>query len=289
MVQGRLGAQHRPAQGGGGRVAIEPPATRSTRWISSPPSGPPVPRDGSPTSRSTVPPSPRSSTTPGSPRAAATASRGGSRWSRIGSLRRQLAALMQPVWDEYLAAAATGQTPFNTVAFEPPEMIAAGQPNELLERIEQVPVVLAVAADLARIALMDGQLDRPPDHGRRLRLPVLLERAARGTWARARRRDDDVPLARRTGRGPVPRPAAALRLGGDDLPRSAGAPADALAQGRRSRRSPPSTASTATRSAPDVGGGSLRHRRVGTVVFPALLAGGAARAPRPWPRPNRRR
>ena len=48
-------------------------------------------------------------------------------------LRRQLAALMQPVWDEYLAGAASGQTPFNTVAFEPPEMIAAGQPNELLD------------------------------------------------------------------------------------------------------------------------------------------------------------
>jgi nitroreductase len=80
-------------------------------------------------------------------------------------LRRQLAALMQPVWDEYLAAAASGQTPFNTVAFEPPEMIVAGQPNELLERIEQVPVVLVVAADLERIAMMDGQLDRAPITG----------------------------------------------------------------------------------------------------------------------------
>ena len=75
-------------------------------------------------------------------------------------LRRQLAALMQPVWDEYLAAAATGQTPFNTVAFDPPAMIAAGQPNELLERIEQVPVVLVVAADLAKIAA-DGRAARP--------------------------------------------------------------------------------------------------------------------------------
>jgi nitroreductase len=82
-----------------------------------------------------------------------------------GVVRRQLAALMQPVWDEYLAAAATGQTPFNTVAFEPPETIAAGQPNELLERIEQIPVVLVVAANLERIALMDGKLDRPPITG----------------------------------------------------------------------------------------------------------------------------
>ena len=82
-------------------------------------------------------------------------------------VRRQLAALMQPVWDEYLAAAATGQTPFNTVAFEPPETIAAGQPNELLERIEQIPVVLVVAANL-ETDRADGRAARPPpDHGRR--------------------------------------------------------------------------------------------------------------------------
>ena len=37
-------------------------------------------------------------------------------------LRRQMAALMQPVWDEYVAAAASGQTPFNAVAFNPPDM-----------------------------------------------------------------------------------------------------------------------------------------------------------------------
>ena len=77
-------------------------------------------------------------------------------------LRRQLAALMRPVWDESLAAAATGQTPFNAVAFEPTPTIPPGQPNELLDRIEQVPVVLVVAADLERIALMDGQVGRPP-------------------------------------------------------------------------------------------------------------------------------
>ena len=100
------------------------------------------------------------------------------------AIRRQLAALMQPVWDEYLAAAATGQTPFNTVAFEPPEMIAAGQPNELLERIEQIPVVLVVAANLEKIALMDGQLDRPPITGGASVYPfgwsVLLAARGRG-------------------------------------------------------------------------------------------------------------
>lgn len=99
-------------------------------------------------------------------------------------VRRQLAALMQPVWDEYLAAAATGQTPFNTVAFEPPEVIAAGQPNELLERIEQIPVVLVVAANLEKIALMDGQLDRVPITGGASVYPfgwsVLLAARGRG-------------------------------------------------------------------------------------------------------------
>ena len=99
-------------------------------------------------------------------------------------LRRQLAALMRPVWDEYLAAAATGQTPFNPVAFEPPDTIAAGQPNELLDQIEHIPVVLAVAADLERIALMDGQLQRPPITGGASVYPfcwsVLLAARARG-------------------------------------------------------------------------------------------------------------
>jgi len=99
-------------------------------------------------------------------------------------LRRQLAALMRPVWDEYLAAAATGQTPFNPVAFEPPDTITDGQPNELLDQIEHIPVVLAVAADLERIALMDGQLERPPITGGASVYPfcwsVLLAARARG-------------------------------------------------------------------------------------------------------------
>jgi len=99
-------------------------------------------------------------------------------------LRQQLAAMMRPVWDEYLAAAATGQTPFNTVTFEPPAVVAPGQPNELLDRIDDIPVVLAVAADLRRIALMDGQLDRPPITGGASVYPfcwsVLLAARARG-------------------------------------------------------------------------------------------------------------
>jgi nitroreductase len=99
-------------------------------------------------------------------------------------LRRQMATLMRPVWDEYLAAGANGQTPFNTVAFEPPTSVTAGHPNELLDRIEDVPVVLAVAADLGRIALMDGQLERPPITGGASVYPfcwsLLLSARARG-------------------------------------------------------------------------------------------------------------
>jgi len=75
-------------------------------------------------------------------------------------LRRRLADLMQPVWDSYVARAAAGVTPYNPVDdVEPSE--APHAPNDLLERIETIPVVLAVAADLRKIALMDGGLDRP--------------------------------------------------------------------------------------------------------------------------------
>ncbi|MGH9135264.1 MAG: nitroreductase family protein [Ilumatobacteraceae bacterium] len=99
-------------------------------------------------------------------------------------LRRQVAAMMQPVWDEYVAAAATGQAPFNSVAFEPPVTITAGQPNELIDHIADVPVVLAVAADLRRIALMDAGLDRVPITGGASVYPfcwsVLLAARARG-------------------------------------------------------------------------------------------------------------
>jgi nitroreductase len=74
-------------------------------------------------------------------------------------IRRQLAALMQPVWNEYVAASRAGTVPFNSVDYSPP----ADKPparNELVEQIERIPVVLAVAADLRRIAAADAALDR---------------------------------------------------------------------------------------------------------------------------------
>ena len=78
--------------------------------------------------------------------------------------RRRLADLMSAVWQEYVGQP---QDPdrapfaFGRSAGAPP----VPAPNELLDRIEQVPAVLVVAADLHKIALMDGQLDRPPMTG----------------------------------------------------------------------------------------------------------------------------
>ncbi len=76
------------------------------------------------------------------------------------TLRLQLRDLMQPVWDAYVARGQLGITPFNAVDDRQPDAIAHAD-NELLDGIESVPVVLAVAADLRKIALMDGNLDRP--------------------------------------------------------------------------------------------------------------------------------
>jgi nitroreductase len=76
-------------------------------------------------------------------------------------IRRELATLMQPVWDEYLETAATGATPFNVVDYESPAAIAANKSNDLFRHIESIPVVLAVAVDLRDVAMMDANLDRP--------------------------------------------------------------------------------------------------------------------------------
>ena len=75
--------------------------------------------------------------------------------------RRRLAALMQPVWDEYVAASREGQRPFNGIGYRPPAQVEHA-PNDLLDNIAAIPVVLAVAADLREIAVMDGALDRVP-------------------------------------------------------------------------------------------------------------------------------
>lgn len=85
-----------------------------------------------------------------------------------GALRRRLAEAMQPVWDEYAELSATGITPFSVVppaSYELTSTKPGNTPNLLLSEIASVPVVLAVAADLSLIAMMDKDLDRAPITG----------------------------------------------------------------------------------------------------------------------------
>ena len=77
------------------------------------------------------------------------------------ALRRSLADLCGPVWSEYVAIGATGVTPFAVAGDQPAVTDLGPQPNPLLDAIEQVPVVLVVAADLTAIAMMDKDLARP--------------------------------------------------------------------------------------------------------------------------------
>ena len=84
---------------------------------------------------------------------------------RDPAVRRQLADAMAPVWDEYVAASVEGQVPFNSVDYRPPASIERGRANPLMDDIESVPVVLAIAADLASVAMVDRDLDRPPVTG----------------------------------------------------------------------------------------------------------------------------
>ena len=75
--------------------------------------------------------------------------------------RRRLADLCGPVWSEYLAEGLAGVAPFNVID-RPSDVPELGpQPNPVLDRIEDIPVVLVVAADLSLIAMMDATLDRP--------------------------------------------------------------------------------------------------------------------------------
>lgn len=75
------------------------------------------------------------------------------------AIRRNLAELMQPVWDEYVLATRAGQVPFNAIDYRSVDQ-PVRVPNPLLDRIESIPVVLAVAADLRRIVAADLGLGR---------------------------------------------------------------------------------------------------------------------------------
>jgi nitroreductase len=99
------------------------------------------------------------------------------------AIRRRLADLMTTVWQEYLGESAqSAHAPF---AFgRSSNATPVVKPNELLDNIERVPVVLLLAADLNKIALMDGQLGRPAMTGGASIYPfgwsILLAARARG-------------------------------------------------------------------------------------------------------------
>jgi nitroreductase len=122
--------------------------------------------------------------------------------ARQPSVRSGLARLMQPIWDEYMAAKAAGQRPFNAIDYHPPVDIDHA-PNELLDRIDDIPVVLVVAADLRELAVMDGALGRVPIVGGASIYPfcwsILLAAHERGlggvmTTFLARAEPDAAPL-----------------------------------------------------------------------------------------------
>jgi hypothetical protein len=72
-----------------------------------------------------------------------------------------MAALMRPVWEEYQGAQAAGKRAFafGRSTGDAPRAV----PNPVIDHIESIPVVLAVAADLGKIAIMDGNApQRPP-------------------------------------------------------------------------------------------------------------------------------
>ena len=99
------------------------------------------------------------------------------------AIRRRIADLMTTVWQQYRGESEQStNAPF---AFgRSTNATPVAEPNELLDNIEQVPVVLVLAADLNKIALMDGQLDRPPMTGGASIYPfgwsILLAARARG-------------------------------------------------------------------------------------------------------------
>lgn len=76
------------------------------------------------------------------------------------AIRCEMAALMRPIWQEYVGAQAVGKRAFafgRSTGDAPLEI-----PNALIDHIESVPVVLAVAADLTKVAIMDGNVEHRP-------------------------------------------------------------------------------------------------------------------------------
>lgn len=98
-------------------------------------------------------------------------------------IRRRLADLMRTVWHEYLGESRqTRGAPFAFGRATGASPVVAE--NRLLDEIESVPAVLAIAADLNKIAVMDCNADRPPITGGASTYPfcwsILLAAHARG-------------------------------------------------------------------------------------------------------------
>jgi nitroreductase len=90
---------------------------------------------------------------------------------RDAEVRRRLRDLYLGGWYEYLALGAAGMTPWNPFAdreaearalAEAPRVAeqAAARPGGFAERLDEVPVLLVVLADLAALATVDRDLDR---------------------------------------------------------------------------------------------------------------------------------
>jgi len=116
--------------------------------------------------------------------------------------RLRVAGLMRGIWHEYMGAQLAGKRAFafgRSTGDAPVEV-----PNPLLDSIDTVPVVLVVAADLARIAIMDGNAPhRPPVVGGASIYPfcwsILLSARERGlggvlTTFLSRAEDEAGPL-----------------------------------------------------------------------------------------------
>lgn len=75
-------------------------------------------------------------------------------------IRARLADLIRPVWVEYVSTTAAGTRPFvmgRSVDFDPIEV-----PNPTVDHLVDAPVVLVVAVDLSKVAMMDGNATHRP-------------------------------------------------------------------------------------------------------------------------------
>ncbi len=85
-----------------------------------------------------------------------------------GATRQTLAALQQPVWNQYLAMTKRGETGFSAVKASDVDLDAAAavhQPNPLLDALADtravIPALLVVTVDLRDLAIVDKDLARP--------------------------------------------------------------------------------------------------------------------------------